>query len=274
MNVIYFGNDLFSGCLSALIQAGHTIQRVYINEPEDNAHKVIKICQQHNIEYSSEKPPAAMLIELAQSSTDMFVIAEYLHKIPQTSVKYAFNIHPTLLPLGRSMTPLAYLLTHTDAAGVTLHKVTDEFDAGDIIVQAPIAITQDDSLNSLTYKIQALATQLCQQFLIKIEDLYNQAQPQNAALATEWPIPTQAERTLNFQFKAKQLKQLHRQYGHYGVFFILGDQCFHTSHIEFLAQTNTLQPGDVVYEDASLLMMACADAYLIFEKKYLQRITD
>ena len=63
----------------------------------------------------------------------MFIIAEYSYLVPDTDVKYAINIHPTLLPNGRGPTPLPYLINAPEFSGVTIHKICNKFDSGDII---------------------------------------------------------------------------------------------------------------------------------------------
>ena len=56
----------------------------------------------------------------------------------------ALNMHPSLLPAYRGIKPLENALANGETTiGVTLHELTRELDAGDIILQKSAAINQD-----------------------------------------------------------------------------------------------------------------------------------
>ena len=133
MNVVYLGNNLFSSCLKYLIDEGHQIQRVYKDDsPHDNS-IIDKICENNSIPSYVHKPNLSELNHLISQGAEMFIIAEYSYLVPDTDVKYAINIHPTLLPNGRGPTPLPYLINAPEFSGVTIHKICNKFDSGDII---------------------------------------------------------------------------------------------------------------------------------------------
>ena len=70
------------------------------------------------------------------------------------------NVHPSLLPKyagGMDTNVHAEVIKNGDAeTGCTIHFVTEEVDAGPILIQKKCNVTSDDTIESLKTKIQAL----------------------------------------------------------------------------------------------------------------------
>jgi methionyl-tRNA formyltransferase len=74
---------------------------------------------------------------------DLLISAHFMHRIPD-AVLAAFsfggvNLHPALLPEGAGVRPLHHMVAqglHRERGGVTLHQMTAQFDAGQIIARA------------------------------------------------------------------------------------------------------------------------------------------
>ena len=98
MKIVYFGNDLFSNCLLLLIKNRLNIERVFINDVQENASFIKRICRKYNIVYSTEKPSIVTLKGYLNDEQTVFVVADYGYKVPTNEIKYAINIHPSLLP--------------------------------------------------------------------------------------------------------------------------------------------------------------------------------
>jgi phosphoribosylglycinamide formyltransferase-1 len=67
------------------------------------------------------------------------------------------NVHPSLLPaFGQTLQAQAEALAHgAKITGCTVHLVTDDVDAGPIVVQRPVPILEDDTVESLSARIVA-----------------------------------------------------------------------------------------------------------------------
>ncbi|MCX6733425.1 MAG: phosphoribosylglycinamide formyltransferase [Candidatus Peregrinibacteria bacterium] len=75
------------------------------------------------------------------------------------------NIHPALIPkfsgpsfFGKSVHE-AVLAAHEKETGMTIHRVTADVDAGEILLQESIPIDQTDTVDTLKQKVQALEKQ-------------------------------------------------------------------------------------------------------------------
>jgi phosphoribosylglycinamide formyltransferase 1 len=110
---------------------------------------------------------SAQLIEfLRMEKIDLIVLAGFLLKIPSAFVK-AFpgkiiNIHPSLLPKygGKGMYGMnvhkAVIENKETESGVTIHVVDEEYDKGDIILQAKCRVDDQETPESLSEKIRQL----------------------------------------------------------------------------------------------------------------------
>ena len=67
------------------------------------------------------------------------------------------NVHPSLLPaFGQTLHAQAEALAYgVKVTGCTVHIVTDDLDAGPILVQRPVPVLEDDTVESLSARIVA-----------------------------------------------------------------------------------------------------------------------
>lgn len=99
---------------------------------------------------------------------DLIVLAGFLWKIPQSILNLSipiYNIHPSLLPKfgGRGMYGIhvhkAVLAAGETESGITIHKVTEQYDEGAILFQARVCIDSEETPESLAAKVQVLEHQ-------------------------------------------------------------------------------------------------------------------
>ncbi len=103
---------------------------------------------------------------LETENIDLIVLAGFLLKIPEALVKAypnkIINIHPSILPKfgGKGMfgnhVHKAVLEAKEIESGITIHYVNEEFDKGEIILQAKCAVNENETLESLNKKIRTL----------------------------------------------------------------------------------------------------------------------
>lgn len=120
----------------------HISANVYSNTDELDL-KILEILESHNI--------------------DMIFLAGYLKKIGLSLLhkydKRIFNIHPALLPKfgGKGMYGMnvhkAVIESKEKISGVTIHRVNDKYDSGDIVAQTQIDVLESDTPESLAAKI-------------------------------------------------------------------------------------------------------------------------
>jgi phosphoribosylglycinamide formyltransferase-1 len=95
--------------------------------------------------------------------TDIVFLAGYLRKIP-AEVLHAFknkiyNIHPSLLPKygGKGMFGInvhtAVLAAKENETGITIHRVTANYDEGDILAQKKVLVLPHDTPETLAARV-------------------------------------------------------------------------------------------------------------------------
>jgi phosphoribosylglycinamide formyltransferase-1 len=108
----------------------------------------------------------AIIHFLEERGVKWIVLAGFLRKISPAIIK-AFpggiiNLHPSLLPRygGKGMygkyVHQAVLANKERESGITIHKVNEQFDEGEIIFQKSCKIDEQETLESLSLKIQGL----------------------------------------------------------------------------------------------------------------------
>ena len=130
------------------------------------------------ISNSELKKGGSLLNLLIENKIDWVILAGYLLLIPSNVIK-AFsnkiiNIHPALLPKygGKGMYGMkvheAVIANSEKESGITIHFVNENYDEGDIIIQAKCSIADDDNPEILSQKIHFLEHEF---FPKVIEDL-------------------------------------------------------------------------------------------------------
>lgn len=102
---------------------------------------------------------------LEENNIDLIVLAGFMRILSAELVKkYAgriMNIHPALLPSFKGAEGIKDAFDYgVKVTGVTVHFVDEEMDHGPIILQAPVKIEENDTLESLEAKIHKLEHKL------------------------------------------------------------------------------------------------------------------
>jgi phosphoribosylglycinamide formyltransferase-1 len=102
----------------------------------------------------------AIVDVLRDRRVDLVCLAGYM-RLVGASLLEAFpcrilNVHPSLLPAFPGLDAQRRALDHgVRVSGATVHIVTAEPDAGPIILQAPVPVTDDDTVETLSARILA-----------------------------------------------------------------------------------------------------------------------
>ena len=113
-----------------------------------------------------EEHDLEVIAALHASQVELICLAGYMRLLSPAFIR-AFphrilNIHPSLLPaFPGTMHAIAEALAYgVRVTGVTVHFVTTDLDAGPIILQEAVSIRDDDTLEALTERVQAVEHRL------------------------------------------------------------------------------------------------------------------
>ncbi|MEB3185596.1 MAG: phosphoribosylglycinamide formyltransferase [Cyanobacteriota bacterium] len=127
----------------------------------DRAGRLQIPCQlhDHRLHPSRESLDRALISSFRAASLDLVVMAGWMRIVTPTLIR-AFpdrlvNIHPSLLPSFRGIDGVGQALAAgVTLAGCTAHLVSEEVDAGRILVQAAVPVLIGDDHASLSARIQ------------------------------------------------------------------------------------------------------------------------
>ena len=88
---------------------------------------------------------------------DLIILAGYMRVLKNPSAFHCpiINVHPSLLPKYKGLHAVEQALESGDkTTGCTVHYVNEELDGGEIILQGKVPIEPDDTIDSLTRRIQ------------------------------------------------------------------------------------------------------------------------
>ncbi|MBI4209148.1 MAG: methionyl-tRNA formyltransferase [Deltaproteobacteria bacterium] len=105
------------------------------------------------------------LESLKKLKPDLIVVAAYGMILPKEILDLArfgcINIHPSLLPKYRGAAPIPWAILNGDAkTGVTIMKLNEQMDAGDILMQKEEAIFPNDTTSTLEERLSKLGAQM------------------------------------------------------------------------------------------------------------------
>lgn len=112
-----------------------------------------------------EAHDAAMEAAVIKAGADTIVLAGYMRILSDSFVARwegrMLNIHPSLLPKYKGLDTHARAIEAGDShAGTSVHLVTPELDAGEVLAQIAVPITPDDTPASLAERVKLAEHQL------------------------------------------------------------------------------------------------------------------
>jgi phosphoribosylglycinamide formyltransferase 1 len=107
---------------------------------------------------SREDFDRALVVALHEHDVSLVCLAGFMRRLGAPVVQAfpgaVLNIHPSLLPAFPGLHPQRQALDHgAKVSGVTVHLVTEELDAGPILVQRAVPVLDDDTEDSLAARI-------------------------------------------------------------------------------------------------------------------------
>jgi methionyl-tRNA formyltransferase len=185
MNIVFFGSSQFAApALKALIGSGHEISCV-VTQPDSQKGRglrlaetaVKKVAQEANLKiYQPQRINTAEALRLLKGlKPDLFVVVAYgqilskgLLEIPKI---FSINVHASLLPRYRGAAPINWAIINGERkSGITIIRMTEEMDAGAILLQRATDILGQDTAVTLAEKLSDLGANLLLDSLRLIRD--------------------------------------------------------------------------------------------------------
>ena len=217
--IIFMGTPDFSvPVLDGLIEQGYEVLAV-VTQPDRavGRKKEIKMTPvkeaalRHNLPvYQPEKISGSdEMEEIMALGADIIVTAAFGQFLPESllkSVKHAVNVHASLLPKYRGGAPVHYAIINGDAeAGVTIMEMVKKMDAGDMISQRAIPITDTDNVGTMFEKLSLVGRELLLDTLPDYLAGKITPQSQDETQVTFSPNITPEEERIDWQLSARDI---------------------------------------------------------------------
>ena len=251
----------------------HEISYIFTGETSPYTDQIIAFAKQTSCPIFFDKPSKEHMESLVRDGVECFFAAEYPWRIPiPTSLNFAINVHPTLLPYGKGPTPLpSLILKESRYSGVTLHKMTSKFDDGDILLQEAITLDANESFDSLSAKLAVTTPLLLSKLLSNLHDFCHRSTPQRGG--SYWPKLSREDQTVHWNSPTATLSKQFRAFASLGVYSeIDGQPCLITA-AEWELHSHSEQPGTILSADNVALIIATNDGLVRIPRKHLLSIT-
>ncbi|MFT4923994.1 MAG: methionyl-tRNA formyltransferase [Phenylobacterium sp.] len=210
--VLFASSSIVIPTLNQLLQSQHLAGVVLSDRVDEDSMQLAQQLSQANIphiRYQVEQPEnithqIAHQIEAWQANTGL--IFTFGHKLP-TSVlgvfaNGLFNLHASALPQYRGAMPLYWQIRNRESEGcLSILKVEEKLDSGDIMLQQRFPLHPLDTLNSFGHVMAEHSPGFVLQFIGQLQDntLTATVQILKTEKALAAPMPTQQDLIINWQ---------------------------------------------------------------------------
>ena len=207
---------------------------------------------------------------------DLVVVAAFGQILPgeiiHGSREGCINIHPSLLPKYRGAAPINWALIHgEEKTGVTIMRMDDGVDSGDILLQEETPIGEQETFGMLHDRLANMGAELLLKALAKLETVTLQPRLQDHRLATMAPRLSPEDGLIRWDSDANTIVALIRGLSPApSAFTFLGGKKLKI----FLATAETAvvpeAPGTVAGETAVGLRVAAGSGYVLLREVQLE----
>jgi methionyl-tRNA formyltransferase len=160
---------------------------------------------------------AATLAELAAWRPDLVVVAAYGKILPPALLALPtlapVNVHASLLPRHRGAAPIAAAIrAGDDRTGVTIMLMSEAMDAGDMLLQRPLAIGAGDTTASLTTALADLGAAALLDALAALRTTGLNAEPQDPTCVTYAPRLAKDDGRIDWTGDAASIERMVRAF--------------------------------------------------------------
>jgi methionyl-tRNA formyltransferase len=235
MKFVYFGSAKFSRIVLETLYSKGVIPSLIVSQPDKPKGRGLKVLPTEVSVFATQKKiplikPGSLkeqnIIETINSkNADFFVVADYGKILPLSVLSlprnFSVGIHPSLLPYYRGAAPMNWALINGDKeTGVTIFKMNEDMDGGQIILSKRYVIEEDDDIFSLTDKLAKLGALTLIEAIGEVEKGKCRFLEQELQLVSFAPKLRKEDGKINWENSALDLKNLVRA--------VLGWPCAYT----------------------------------------------
>jgi len=280
MKIIYIGSSTNSLSLipfQALIKSKFQISALAFDDDQSSDFNVTITRSIQSLALNNKIPLIRLtkdytnaLSQIRSFEPDIILVSCYARRIPLPILSIAnkgcFNIHPSLLPAFRGPNPLFWQFRDgIEKFGITLHRMTSEFDDGDIISQKTIFIDDGCHSSEVTELLADAASSLIFNMVTDIiDDTLTESQQDNE-LSSYQSFPSKNDYIVNTMWTAKRMYNFINAYKGEGVSFLcdIKNKKFHLiDAYSYQVKPYSNMNNKTVFMEGDLITFECANSYI------------
>jgi UDP-4-amino-4-deoxy-L-arabinose formyltransferase/UDP-glucuronic acid dehydrogenase (UDP-4-keto-hexauronic acid decarboxylating) len=260
------------GCIGLESLLQHDIEVVAVfthkNDPKENQwfRSVAQIAAQHQIPvFAPDDINHPLWVEKIAAMQPDILFSFYYRKMLKTPLleipkQGCLNLHGSLLPKYRGRAPINWVLVNGETeTGVSLHYMTEKPDDGDIVAQSKIAISNDDTAQTLNEKLVALAGEMLNHCLPQLKNGNAPRISQDHNQATYFGGRKPEDGEINWHKSAFEIRNLIRAVTHPypGAFSFIGNRKIIIWQSTILTNQKTAPSGTIL--GTNPFVVACGE---------------
>jgi methionyl-tRNA formyltransferase len=218
--------------------------------------------------------------QIGELNPDLLVVASFGLFIPRWFLDIpklgAINIHPSLLPLYRGPSPIQWAIWNGEKeTGITIMKMNERMDAGDILHQATIPIGIDEDAESLSHRLSLKAAEILPGIIKGSEArAFSDARPQDEAVATFSPMITKEMGRIDWQLNSCEITRRVRALVVWPTAYTILEgkaiKIFKATEGENISHNDSRQPGQVLAISSLGIEVAARNGTVVIEEMQLE----
>ena len=220
MRILFLGTPEFAvSSLDALISSGHQVVGVF-TQPDRQKGRGKQLAESPVKSaardlglaiYQPERIRRPESVELVRSlAPELIVVVGYGQIIPQTIIdlpkRGILNVHASLLPKYRGAAPIQWAIANGETqTGVTIMQIDAGLDTGDMLREASVPISEDETAPELSARLAPLGARLLVEVLQQMITESVHREQQDEAEATYAPVLKKEDGLIDWSRPARDI---------------------------------------------------------------------
>jgi methionyl-tRNA formyltransferase len=273
MKFAFCGNDFFYEALEETLDHDFALTALITawrgEGTEVDSRRVISLAERLGVPVVIGRLTVDRLHQLLETGTTAIFAAVYPFRIPLTAeIPFGFNLHPSALPEWRGVTPFTNpILSDSSEAGVTLHQLSPEFDAGDILHQKKFALNDNDTYETVIAKCQIAGVKVMREFAASPDLFWASKRPQEGGSYST--LHTREDQTIDWSRSTSEIDRWARAFGKTGVYCEIEGDLFKVRSLRAWRDEPIIPVGQVVVRRHAEVTISVRDGFVCltdFEK--------
>mgnify|MGYP000008676673 CR=1 FL=1 len=287
MKIVFMGTPSIAiPSFRKLLESGHEVNLV-ISQPDKPMGRGMKIVATPVKEFALKnnipvyqplkiKEDAKALEKIKQANPNLIVVVAYGQIIPASIIYYpplgAINVHFSLLPKYRGAAPVQWAILNGETkTGVTIFKLNEKMDEGDILMQKEVNIFPDEKASHLENRLAEIGAELLIETISLLEQGKIEPKKQNHSLATYAPKLKKEDGLIKWEKNSEVIHRMIRAFDTWPTAYcFIKDKRIKIIEGEAIKSSqniSNLLPGQIWKIDKEGIYVVCGEATLFLIKK-------